>query len=263
MESSPFTAFISEPLMSRSYASIGLACLIVAVPLLTGFFIALGMATPMPELAKNSATRENPGASKTEIIARLKRIVDQHNALGNKATDFQGQVAAAAEVLLDADKGITLEFNVPATGNQQILNQFKNNLTQVQMNVGLTMFKIDTALEELDGLTKQRAREPRPWQARYDYVRARLAAQVAFLYEYNAQLGQMRKETPALDPNKQTGWRLVPHDTFTDRDASKYARKAKNLLTALAKDHAGGDWELIAREEMTTVETGLQWTQLK
>lgn len=246
--------------MSRFYASLLLAFLIAAVPSFTGMLIALGMATPLPPLPQPGATRERPASAKAEIIARLNKIVEDHKALGNKATEFQDQVSAAAQMALDADKGLVLEFTAPPQGNLQAMNQFRNNLSQIQMNAGLTTFKLDTALEELDGLTPQRAKEPKIWQARHDYVRARLAVQIAFVYEYNAKLGQMRKEEPALDKNKPTTWQLAPAMDMTDRDAGKYAQRAKKLLDNLAKTQAGSDWERIAKDEIPGAQAGLQWT---
>jgi hypothetical protein len=262
MDSMPFTSVISfswEPLMSRSTASLALAFLIASIPSFTGMLIALGMATPLPDLPQNSATRQTSGSNKAEIAARLKQIVDAYKAQGNKATPLQEQISTAAQVLLEADKGIVLEFTVPPLANQQALNQFKNNLAQIQMNAGLTQFKLDTALEELDGVAKLRVKESKLWQARYDYVRARLAADIAYVYEYNAQLGQMRKEVPPLDKNNQTSWQLAPGGMMLDRDAAKYARKAKAILDNLAKTQAGGDWERIAQDEILSAEAGLRW----
>lgn len=247
--------------MSRPYASVGLAFLIAAVPLFTGLIIAMVMAIPLPDLPQNSATRENAGATKAQIAARLKKIVEQHQALGNKANEFQEQVSAAAQLLREGEKGMTLEFTVPPFGNQQAMNQFNTQLAQIQMNCGLTQFKLDTMLEELDALNDQRAKQSRLWQANHDYVRARLAAQIAFVYEYNAQLGQMRKGVLPLDANKHTGWHLVPQATMTDRDAGKYAQRAKAWLNSLVKDHAGGEWERIAQEEIPGAEAGLKWVQ--
>jgi hypothetical protein len=123
----------------------------------------------------------------------------------------------------------------------------------------LLQFKLDTMLEELEGVKMERAKEPKLWQANFDYVRARLAVQIAYVYEYNAQLGQMRKGVLGLDRNNQTGWQLVPNATIMDRDAAKYARKARTLLETLARDNPGGDWERIGQQEAAVAEAGLQW----
>ncbi len=245
--------------MSRSYASVALAFLIAAVPLSAGMLIAMVMATPLPDLPQNGATREVAPASKAEIIGRLKRIAEQYQALGNKANEFQEQVNGAALLVVEADRGITLEFTVPPSGNQQAMNNFNNQLSQIQMNAGLTQFKLDTMLEELDGLQKQRGKQSKDWQANYDYVRARLAAQIAYVYEYNAQLGQMRKGAPPLDPQKQSNWQLVSQGMMSDRDAAKYAKRAKLILDKLGRDNAGGEWERIAQDEIPGAEAGLRW----
>src|SRR5262249_23489103 len=93
--------------------------------------------------------------------------------------------------------------------NAQASGQFKNQIAQIQMNAGLVQFKLDTILEELDALKDDRAKENKRWQANYDYVRAKLAAKIAYVYEYNAKLGDMRKEYPPMDPNLHKGWQLA------------------------------------------------------
>src|SRR5262249_24102905 len=135
---------------------------------------------------------------------------------------------------------------------------FKNQIAQIQQNSGLVQFKLDTILEELDGLQADRAKEPKLWQANFDYVRARLAAKIAYVYEYNAKLGEMRKDFPEMDPNIHKGWQLVAKEKISDRDADKYAKKGKQYLDQLAKDTAGSPWELFAKREKIAA-LGLDW----
>jgi hypothetical protein len=142
--------------------------------------------------------------------------------------------------------------------NQQQSTNFKNQISQIQMNAGLIQFKLDTVLEELDAMQPDRAKEPKLWQANYDYVRARLAAKIAYVYEYNAKLGEMRKEYPAMDPMIHKGWQLVAKGKISDRDADKYAKRARQYLEQLAKDTAGSPWELFAKREKITA-LGLDW----
>jgi hypothetical protein len=143
-------------------------------------------------------------------------------------------------------------------GNQQQANNFKNQIGQIQMNAGLVQFKLDTMLEELDAMQGDRAKEPKVWQANFDYVRARLAAKIAYVYEYNAKLGEMRKDFPAMDPMIHKGWVLVAKEKISDRDADKYAKKGKAYLETLGKETVGTPWELFAKREKITA-LGLDW----
>ncbi|OAI46320.1 hypothetical protein AYO44_11505 [Planctomycetaceae bacterium SCGC AG-212-F19] len=142
--------------------------------------------------------------------------------------------------------------------NQQQVNLFQNSLAQTQQEMGLRQFQLDTVLEELDILEKDRGKEGKRWQALFDFVRARLAARIAYMYEYNVKLGEMRKERPAFDPTKHTGWELVPVAKITDRDAEKYAKRASAFLEQLATDHAATPWELLAKRERHNP-LGLEW----
>ncbi|MBL8799497.1 MAG: caspase family protein [Planctomycetia bacterium] len=143
-------------------------------------------------------------------------------------------------------------------GNQQQENAFKNQIANIQMGTGLVIFKLDSMLEELDALKADRAKETKRWQAYYDYIRARLSAKIAHVYEYNAKLGEMRKEFPEMDPNIHKGWQLAAKEKISDRDADKYGKRAKEYLTTLAAENAGTPWELIGKREKVTA-LGMDW----
>ncbi|MBL8798696.1 MAG: sigma-70 family RNA polymerase sigma factor, partial [Planctomycetia bacterium] len=143
-------------------------------------------------------------------------------------------------------------------GNQQQEHAFKDQLYNIQTGTGLIVFKLDSMLEELNGLKTDRARETKRWQAYYDYIRARLAARIAHVYEYNAKLGEMRKEFPEMDPNIHRGWQLAAKEKISDRDAAMNDKRAKEYLTTLAAEHAGTPWELLAQRELQLA-LGLEW----
>jgi hypothetical protein len=194
-------------------------------------------------------------AGDPEVIrGRLKQIAAHP---GNNSA-FREKVLEGCAALLAKETDLQRRFVSPALDNQQQANQFRTQLMNVQMNVGLVMFKLDTLLDELEGMRPDRANEPKKWQANYDYVLARLSAQVASLYEYNSKLGQLRRDFPEIDPKLHQGWQLVDGETFTDRDADKYAKRAQRFLQDLARDQAGTAWEDIAMSEPTGM-TGLVW----
>ena len=128
-----------------------------------------------------------------------------------------------------------------------------------ERQVARMMGRLNEALEELKAAGEMREAEPKRWQANYDFILARVEAQIAFLYEYQSMLGQMRKEFPPRDPKLHGGWRLAARtDLQGDRDGQKLARHSRKLLEKLAKDHAGTPWEVLAKREKLTA-LGLEW----
>lgn len=68
---------------------------------------------------------------------------------------------------------------------------------------------LQEALDDLKKSEEMKDAESKRWQANYDFIRARLEAQIAYLYEYQSMLGQMRKELPARDAKLHGGWKLA------------------------------------------------------
>jgi hypothetical protein len=97
------------------------------------------------------------------------------------------------------------------------------------------------------------------WQANYLYVLARLQARMAYIYEHNYLLGQMRKELPPRDPKIHQGWKLASQEKLqSGADARRLAADSRKLLEKLAKEHPGTPWAVLAkRERLTTL--GLRW----
>jgi hypothetical protein len=220
--------------------------------------VTLLVAVPLPEEIGSTATRHPVPLGQTAIRARLERIAAGHPA---NANPLQEKVCEAVKVLLANDTRLQHQFPAPVLGNQQQENAFKQELIGFQMQTGLIVFKLDTMLEELDSLQDQRGRQTKAWQANYDYVRARLAVQIALVYEYNSQLGQMRKEFPPIDLGKHRGWQLVSREGISDRDALKYLKRAGDCFAQLSKDQRDTPWEKIAEEEPLAVK-GLKWEPL-
>jgi hypothetical protein len=161
----------------------------------------------------------------------------------------------------EANQAFAEFFPVPPKfnpGNMQQVTALKNQLENIQKGTGLVIFKLDTLLEELDGMKDDRGKESKRWQANFDYVRARLATRVAYVYEYNAKLGEFRREIPEINQEIHRGWQLAAKTKLTDRDADKYGKRAKTYLDQLARDNAGTPWELFAKREKIT-SLGLEW----
>jgi hypothetical protein len=147
----------------------------------------------------------------------------------------------------------------PALDVQQQVNLFKTRVETVQKQTALLQFKLDAMLEELEAMKADRAQEPALWQTHYDYVRARLAAQITYYHEYNYMCGQMRRDLPELDPKLHAGWRFVPHQKIQDRDGAKYVKRAAEYLRLIAQDNPGTLWEEVAKEEAKRLDSGWKW----
>jgi hypothetical protein len=147
-------------------------------------------------------------------------------------------------------------FRAPAPAAE---NRFKADVENNERKVARIIGRLREALEELQGAGETRDAEPKRWQANYDFMLARLEAQIAFLYEYQSMLGQMRKELPPRDPLLHGGWRLAATTTLQgDSTGKKLARDSRKLLDRIAKDHAGTPWEVLAKREKLTA-LGLEW----
>jgi hypothetical protein len=80
---------------------------------------------------------------------------------------------------------------------------------------------------------------------------------MAYVYEYNVKLGELRKELPPRDAATQVGWRLAGVE-HTDPQAEREAREARRILQTMAEEFKGTPWEVIARREQRMV-LGLDW----
>lgn len=140
-------------------------------------------------------------------------------------------------------------------------NQFKGNLEARGKRAAQYIAQLTEAVDDLLKAGELRDRETsKRTQANYDYTLARLKAQLAYLYEYNSMLGQLRREKPPLDKDQgHNGWKLVakknPQGDKAGKDLIKEYRK---LLDKIAKDHPGTPWEVIAKRDASE-EMGLEW----
>jgi hypothetical protein len=147
------------------------------------------------------------------------------------------------------------------------VNAFKGRVEENERHVARMMGPLQDALEELKNAAGKenelRDAEPLRWQANYDFMLARLEAEIAFLFEYQSMLGQMRKELPPRDPALHGGWVLaattIPQGDSTGKKLAKDSRK---ILEKLAKAHAGTPWEVLAKREKLTA-LGLEWKPTK
>jgi hypothetical protein len=149
-------------------------------------------------------------------------------------------------------------FRAPAPG-QPSEKRFKDQIEANERDVARIIATLRDAQEELENAKEMRSGEPKRWQANFDFMLARVEAEIAFLYEYQSALGRMRKEFPPRDPNLHGGWRLAATTKLQgDSAGRKVEKESRKILTKLAKDHAGTPWEVLAKREKLTA-LGLDW----
>lgn len=136
----------------------------------------------------------------------------------------------------------------------------KKRILAQQREPARALAELKDALEVLDAACKDLDRQPPRWQATAEYVRARLLARIAYVYEYDYMLGQIRKESlPARDPSKHAGWRLAARDKLqSGPEAKRYAKESRAALDKLARQRQGTPWEILAKRQAVTA-LGLEW----
>jgi hypothetical protein len=168
-----------------------------------------------------------------------------------------------AEAVRKVRQGLTVNLHVLQEGYRAPAaaaeNRFKQQVLRDEENVARLMLHLNEMRDELKAAGENRDQETRHWQANYDFMLARLEAQIAYLYEYQSMLGSIRKEFPARDPGVHGGWKLAARrDLQGDATGKRLARSSRKILDQLAKDHAGTPWEVLAKREKLTA-LGLEW----
>ena len=206
---------------------------------------------------QNGARVGAASAKPADIRDRLTFITRSHDKNG----DLPQKIREAATLLLSNEVEIKRRFTAPDVSNRPETVQFRNGLMNLQQNLGLIQFKMDTVLEELEQMQGDLKAESKAWQANYHYVVARLAAGIGQVYEFNAKLGELRKEFPEIDPRLHDGWQLVDGPRMEDRDGRKYQDRARRSFQQLVKDQPSGEWAAIAVAEQDAL-TGMAWKPL-
>jgi hypothetical protein len=140
---------------------------------------------------------------------------------------------------------------------------FKTGIEKDEKDVARMFVPLQDALDDLKKNEEMKDAETKRWQANYDFIRARLESQIAYLYEYQSMLGQMRKELPERDAKLHGGWKLAATAKLQgDSAGKKLAKESTKTMEALVKNTAGSPWEVLAkREKFTTL--GLEWQGTK
>jgi len=165
----------------------------------------------------------------------------------------------AAEVKKVKDD-VKVNLNVLRDGYPVPANEtmFKNQVKNDQQEVAKIMGALTEAHEELMAVKEDKEKESKRWQANYEFMQARLEAQIAYLWEYESMLGSMRKDLPPREPFHNR-WRLASQVTLNgDSAGKKMAASSRKILDKMVKEYAGTPWEVLAKREKLTA-LGLEW----
>lgn len=172
-------------------------------------------------------------------------------------------VAKAKTVLWDISKGdkeMKVLLDVLRDGYRAPTNenQFKTKLYNDERQVAKLIGQVMEAEDELIAAGEDKEKESKRWQANYDYMLARMQAQIAYLFEFQSMLGQMRKEFPPREQG-QGGWRLASRVDLTgDSNGKRRFTSSRKLLDKIIKEYEGSPWEVLAKREKLTA-LGLDW----
>jgi hypothetical protein len=172
----------------------------------------------------------------------------------DKQSPYRQAVRKAAELLRQHAKSFPQE--VWAEDSEALL---KERVLENQKNVATILAALTDAHEELVKVGKEGAKESKLWQANYDYNLARLSGFIAYVLEYNALLGQLRKEPPPRDPKVHRGWRMVPQEKpQSGAEARKLAQETQQIFDKMIKAYKDTRWEELARRDRD-IQLGLKW----
>jgi hypothetical protein len=160
--------------------------------------------------------------------------------------------------MLGAPKSALAITQVPSPTS----DKFKALVLKTQDVAAVTVAELEGEVDALVELKRQRAAEPRRWQAHYDYALAQVRRRLVFVHEYNKALGDIRTETMPDLPPDSPGWTLVPTERLhTGRAVKQTLAEATDGFTALAEDCKGTPWEGLANRALA-VPPGLAWEAL-
>jgi hypothetical protein len=147
------------------------------------------------------------------------------------------------------------------------IDQLKRDVVPIQNKLAETKLDLDEALEALERAGEARKKEMSPrWRASYDYVKGRLLMRAAYVFEYQYMLAEIRTDAlPELGP-MHLGWRLASREKMQakselGKEARDRARRARDLLEAIAKEHRRTPYEILAKRDLATA-LGLEWQPL-
>ena len=138
--------------------------------------------------------------------------------------------------------------------------QLAQELSQAQRAAAMRQPKIDQLARLLMEGEADRAaiKEPR-WQAGFDLALGRVLAAKSRTDGYNLMLAQVKQGRPFKEAKHNT-WILRPAEEFASSPLEKTAKRARELLDQVVKDHPGTPWAYFAEQELSTP-LGWRWSE--
>lgn len=136
----------------------------------------------------------------------------------------------------------------------------KIDVCREQNALVVAVIRLDQLRPALTSLEPRRDREPKRWQAHFDYARAELVWRLAVMAEYNLLLGRARTESLSpLDPARHAGYRLLPSEQVTaGAELKRQVREARERFEAVVRDHPNTPWAVAASRALRQP-PGLTW----
>jgi hypothetical protein len=181
-------------------------------------------------------------------------------AAGAKPNAFQEAVLAAVEgmraVGVGSGKDLPEEFGGQESDKEKA--DFKR-IQEVPAKVEFLLGDLRDALQEVGAM---KDKQPKRWQAHYEYVLAQLKLRMCYANQYNLALANVRGgKFPDLKPG-ENGYRLTAEtalDKLTPSEYKEMFAEAKKALNAIIKEHPNTPWALLAKGDRT-LSIGLKLT---
>jgi hypothetical protein len=174
---------------------------------------------------------------------------------------FRATVHAALKTIRDnwAEGAPTTKLRAEVAGpiNDKLKKEVKKEQEAWARGIG----ELELRLAELVKAAPLRDKEPKRWQAHYDFTLASIKARLAYMREYKKALGDLITETlPSLDPKRgQDGYTLVASTTLlSGKDTQKLADEARAQFRGIAVKYRDTPWAVRARYEQS-IPLGLDW----
>jgi hypothetical protein len=173
--------------------------------------------------------------------------------------------AATVEALVEMRKlkneggDLPEEFRAPITDatKKDITNRYQRTVTERQ---GI----LDELKDKLESVAKKRDMEKsKRWLANFDYAYAQVRARLAYIYEYNGALGNVKLEKlPEIDPKLHKGWRIAAVKKMeSGKEFRDLADDAKASFAEIATNYANTPWAVMAKSQKNMT-FGQKWEPL-
>lgn len=202
--------------------------------------------------------------SVSEIIPFTEEMLKPYMAgalTGEPTNEFQKAIFEAVEEMRKqgaAGSGRTLPEEFAGENSDKV----KEDLKKVQEVPARVEALLRDAKERLDEVAEMKDKQPKRWQAHYDYVMAQLKLRICYVNQYNLALANVRGgKFPELK-NGENGFRLTAEATLDKSTPGEYKemfKEAQKSMLEIAKSHPNTPWALLAKGDRT-LSIGLRLT---